>query len=148
MKMIVRHDPLSRMERMFDEMFRPSRSMFNRQWDDDAESISKAWFPGVDIQETEDAFIIHADIPGMNREDIKVELEAQNLTIKGERKFDREENKENYHLVERNYGCFYRNFRLPSNVDPDNTEAEYKDGVLMLKLGKKPETKPRSLNIK
>ena len=147
MKMIVRHDPFTRMERMFDELLRPNRAL-NRQWDDDSESISRAWFPVVDIQETEDAYIIHAEIPGLNREDINVALENQTLTIKGERKFDREEKKDNYHLIERSYGSFYRSFRLPSNVDQDNTEAEYKDGVLNLKLGKKPETKPRSVNIK
>ncbi len=82
----------------------------------------------VDIREDADNYIVEAELPGMNKEEIEIELENNVLSIKGERKFERKQDSENYHFVERSYGTFYRSFSLPKNVDGENITAEYKDG--------------------
>jgi HSP20 family protein len=129
----------SEMDRLFDDFLglMPARG----------ENGSNVWAPAVDIKEDETSFYVIAELPGMKREDISVELENNVLSLKGERRFERSEEKENYHFVERSYGSFYRSFSLPRNVKPDEIRAEYKDGVLTLTLPKTEEVRPKKVEI-
>jgi HSP20 family protein len=97
------------------------------------------WWPAVDIDEDDKTITIQADLPDMDRKDISVALENGYLTIRGERKVEKKEDKKKYHRVERSYGAFERTFTLPNNVDDKKISADYKNGVLKVTL---PKTKP------
>lgn len=92
--------------------------------------------PKVDIKENENFFEVHVALPGMKKEEIKISLNEKQLTISGERRFEKKEEKENFHLVETQYGSFSRSFYLPEHVDKEKIEAEYKDGMLNLLIPK------------
>ncbi len=92
--------------------------------------------PSVDISETESDIIVQAEIPGIDPKDLDISLSGRLLTIKGEKKSEHEEKKENYHRIERKYGSFSRTLELPADVDADKVEAVYKDGVLKITLPK------------
>ena len=97
---------------------------------------SRAWAPAVDIYEDEKEIVVSADLPQMDEKDLDVRVEDNHLHITGERKFENEEKKENYHRVERRYGSFQRTFALPDNVDAEKIEAKYDKGVLKVHLPK------------
>jgi HSP20 family protein len=97
---------------------------------------TRGWAPAVDIYEDEKEIVVSADLPEMEEKDLDVRVEDNHLIIKGERKFENEEKKENYHRVERRYGSFQRTFALPDTVDADNVEANYDKGVLKVHLPK------------
>ena len=105
------------------------------------------WTPSVDIYEADGALVLKADLPEMRREDIDVTVENNTLTIRGERKHDHEIKQENFHRVERTYGTFVRQFSLPPTVDSAKIAAEYKDGVLSVKLPVREEAKPRTVKV-
>jgi HSP20 family protein len=107
-----------------------------------------AWAPAVDIKETPEEFIVKAELPEMKKEDIKVNVRENVLTIEGERKQEKEEKNERYHRVERTYGSFMRSFRLPEGIDEKKMLATYKDGVLDVHLPKAPAAKPRTVEVK
>lgn len=104
--------------------------------------------PSVDVLEEAEALLLRAELPGVKREDIDVSVDANVLTLKGERKLEAEESKRRYHRVERSYGTFVRQFQLPSNVDATTIEAQLADGVLTLRIAKKQELKPRKIDVK
>jgi HSP20 family protein len=106
------------------------------------------WSPAVDLKENSENFVVTAELPGMNKDDIQVEVENNLLTIRGERKFEKKEEHENYHFVERSYGSFYRSFMLPAKVNAEAIVAEYKDGILHVTLPKREEVKPKKVEIK
>src|SRR5579863_5189888 len=108
---------------------------------------SRPWSPAVDIVETENELIVKADLPDVKIEDIGVHVENQTLTIKGERKFEKDENARGYHRIERSYGTFVRSFAVPSTVDTESVQADYKNGVLTVKLAKKAAAKPRQIKV-
>ena len=143
---IIRWDPFrdlitlrEKMNRLFEEAF-TSRG-------EDRELISSSWTPSVDIYETENALVLSAEVPGVDEDDIEIRIEDNTLSIKGERKFEKETKEENYHRIERAYGSFYRSFTLPSYVDQDKIEAEHENGVLKITMPKKPELKPRKVKV-
>jgi len=143
--MVTRYNPVrdlmtlsDRLNRMFDDMM---------GLDKDTE-LTGTWSPEVDIYETENAIEIKADLPGMTEKDIDVTVENNTLTIKGERKFEWEDKKENCHRIERRYGAFYRSFHLPNTVDTGKIGAEFKNGILSLTLPKREETKPKKIAVK
>lgn len=105
-------------------------------------------FPRSDVAETEDAFVIEAELPGMRREDIKVEMKENILTISGENKAEEKEKTKGYHRIERSYGTFTRSFRLPSSVDETRISARYDNGVLRLTVPKREEARPRQIEVK
>jgi HSP20 family protein len=107
----------------------------------------RPWSPAVDILETEDALVMHADIPDVKLDDIDVRVENQTLTISGHRKFERDEKVKGYHRLERSYGDFVRSFAVPSSVDTEKVGADYKNGVLTITLPKKEAAKPRQVKI-
>ena len=101
----------------------------------------------MDIFETEGEIVVKAELPGMERKDITLSLEKNVLTLKGERRFDKETKEENYHRVERAYGGFSRSFSIPATVDDEKIRADYKDGVLKIILPKKEQLKPKQIQI-
>jgi HSP20 family protein len=105
------------------------------------------WLPAVDILEKDGNLILRAELPGMSEKQIDVKLEGNTLTLKGERKMDNEDKKNNYHRVESFYGSFTRSFRLPETVDLEKISADYKNGVLTVTIPQKPEVKPREITV-
>jgi HSP20 family protein len=105
------------------------------------------WTPSADISETDTAYLIKAEIPGVNKEDVKVTLENGMLTIQGERKMEKEEKGKKYHRIERSYGSFMRSFRVPDDADESAVKAEFKDGVLNVTLNKSAKAKPKAINV-
>jgi HSP20 family protein len=103
--------------------------------------------PAVDIAEDETAFRVAAELPGLTKDDVKIELEKNVLTLRGERAFKNDESKESYRRIERSYGSFARSFVLPETVDVDNIAAEMKDGVLRVTLPKRALPGPRKVEI-
>ena len=108
------------------------------------------WWPAVDLKEEEGEFILTAEIPGLEEKDVKVEIEQNVLSIKGEKKSEREENKEKdgrWHLIERSYGSFQRSFALPGTVDAAKIDAKFENGVLVVHMPKRKETSARQIPI-
>lgn len=108
---------------------------------------NRPWSPAVDIFETEDALKLKADVPDVNIEDIDVRVENQTLSIRGHRKFEKDESIKGHHRIERSYGEFVRSFAVPSTVDTEKVAADYKNGVLTITLPKKEAAKPRQVKV-
>ena len=106
------------------------------------------WLPSLDVAETKNEIVVKAEVPGLEAKDIDISLSNGLLTIKGEKKEEREEKEENYHLVERSYGSFARSIRLPNEVQSDKINASYKNGVLKIVLPKSEEAKKKEIKIK
>jgi HSP20 family protein len=107
----------------------------------------RPWTPSVDILETENELVLKADLPDVSQKDIDIQIENGTLTLKGERKFEREQKGVGYHRIERSYGSFARYFSVPETVDTENVKAEYKNGVLTVTLPKKEVAKPKSIKV-
>ena len=104
--------------------------------------------PSVDIGEDNDRYVVTVELPGSKKEDITVEMKDQVLTIRGEKRNEREEKKEHSHWIERSYGSFSRSFTLPSNAVGDRIKAEFREGVLTVEVPKAEEAKPKTISIK
>jgi HSP20 family protein len=127
---------------------------FNRLMDDpflrtDRESAEDlgTWYPVVDMFENDDSFVIKAELPGMGKDDIAVDVKDRVLTLKGERNYDNEVKEENYYRRERSYGRFQRAFSLPADVDADKIKADFKDGLLKIEVPKPLAQKPKQITI-
>ena len=117
--------------------------------DSDKEAMTVAeWSPLVDITEDEKEYVIKAEIPELKKEDIKISVQDDVLSISGERKYEKEEKGKKYHRVERAYGSFIRSFTLPEDADGSKVNAEYKDGVLKIHLTKSEKAKPKAIEVK
>jgi len=143
---VVRWDPFRDLSMLQDRMNRLFEDT-NRGWRSDEPASTTTWSPAVDIFETEGEIIVKAELPGMDRKDIALNLEKNVLTLKGERRFEKEAKEENYHRIERSYGGFSRSFSIPATVDDDKIRADYKDGVLTIALPKKEQAKPKQIRI-
>jgi HSP20 family protein len=141
--MTSRWEPFREIARLQDEM---SRVLDNRYSFNGTESVG--WTPAVDIYEDEDAVTLRAELPGVEPKDVDVRFENGVLTLRGERKLEQEEKRENYHRVERSYGTFTRSFALPGTVDAEKIRAEAKNGILSIVLPKRSEAKPRAIQVK
>ncbi|MGC2638399.1 MAG: Hsp20/alpha crystallin family protein [Acidobacteriaceae bacterium] len=106
-----------------------------------------AFVPPVDIYEDQHHIILSLEVPGMKQEDLDIQLENNVLTVKGERKFEKEQKEENFHRIERRYGSFYRSFTIPNTVNPEGVKASYDAGVLKLELEKRAEAKPKQIKV-
>jgi HSP20 family protein len=106
------------------------------------------WFPSLDVSETKNDIVVKAELPGMDPKDIDISLSDGSLILKGERKTEKEEKEEGYHLIERSFGKFYRTVPLPQGVQSDKINASYKDGVLKITLPKSEEAKKKEIKIK
>ena len=144
---IVRYDPFRDLRGLQDEVNRLFSSSFSRSFDD--EGIARgAWNPSVDIYENKDQIVLEAELPGMNREEFDLTIENNVLTLRGERRFEKKSESDNFHRVERSYGAFSRSFTLPQTVSAEGAVAEYNNGVLRVALPKREEVKARRIEIK
>src|ERR671916_1249694 len=143
---ITRYDPFRDLRTLQDEVNRLFSSNFSRSFGDEGFARG-AWAPSVDIYENKDQIVLEAELPGMNREDFEVTVENNVLTLRGERRFEKRDESDNYHRVERAYGQFTRSFTLPQTVSAENAAAEYKNGVLRVVLRKREEVKARRIEI-
>lgn len=109
---------------------------------------SALWMPLVDIAEDNNEYVISAELPEVKKEDVKVTVENGVLTITGERKFEHEENDKRYHRVERSYGSFARSFTLPADGDAQKVNAEFKEGMLKVRMAKSEAAKPKQIEVK
>ena len=106
-----------------------------------------AFVPPVDIYEDEHKIVLKLEVPGLKQEDLDIQLENNTLTVRGERKFEKEEKEENFHRIERRYGSFFRSFTVPTTVNPEGVKASYDAGVLRVELEKKAESKPKQIKV-
>jgi HSP20 family protein len=128
------------MNRMFDNFFGDA--------DRSEDSALLAWTPAVDIAEHDDEYIVRVELPGVLKDDVKITLESNILTIRGDKKQQKETKKADYHRVERSYGSFQRSFTLPTTVKSDQIDATFKDGILSISLPKAEEAKPKQIDVK
>jgi len=135
-------DPFRRFPERFFEGFDPFMRFGGENW-----SLA-TWAPACDIYENNNEIVVKVELPEVKREDVLVSVENNILTIHGERKLSEETKKENYHRVEFNYGEFTRSFTLPGFVDTNKVNAEFKDGILRVTLGKREEAKPKNVEVK
>ena len=135
--MALQHDPFSSL-RLFEDAV--TRLMSEPR-------TGRPWSPAVDIVETENELVLKADLPDLKLEDIDVRVENQTLAIKGERRFEEDSTEKGYHRIERSYGSFMRSFAVPNSVDTEKVSADYKNGVLTIKLPKKEAAKPRQVKV-
>ena len=146
---VARRDPfaeLSDWRPFFGPLFgREGRNLLEEVW---GRSAAGRLAPSVDVSEDDGNYIVTAELPGTKREDVIVELEDDVLTIRGEKRNEREEKREKRRIVERSYGTFSRSFTLPSNADGEKISAKFDNGVLTVTIAKRPETKPRVVDIK
>ena len=105
------------------------------------------FIPAIDVEETENEYIVKAELPGLSKEDIKISLRPDSITISGERKKEKEEKGKTYHRVEMLYGKFARTIQLPEEIQPDKAKAEYKNGILTVILPKSEKSKPKEIEI-
>jgi len=143
---IIKWDPYRDIVTLRDRMNRLFEDMPTLRGEE-KDLAASAWAPAVDIYETENEVVLTAEIPGVDEKDIEIKVEDDTLTIRGERKFEKETKEENFHRIERAYGSFFRSFALPSYVDHDKIEAEHENGVLRIRMPKKAELKPRKVKI-
>lgn len=130
---------------------RDLEGQFNRLFGElsrDYDVFERGWAPAVDLKETEDAYTLEADLPGLKKEDIELTAVDNMITVKGERKHEEEVKENGYQRVERRYGTFQRTFEIPGGFDADKVEAHFEDGVLHVKLPKREEAKPRHIDVK
>ena len=113
----------------------------------DSPMTTASFVPAVDVYEDDKKVMLKLEVPGIQEKDLDVSVENNTLTVKGERKFEKEEKEENFHRIERRYGSFFRAFTLPSTVDTEHVAASYDAGVLKLELQKKPEAQPKQIKI-
>jgi len=122
-------------------------SLFREISEGDNPLTTASFVPAVDVYEDTKKVVLKLEVPGMEEKDLDVRVENNTLTVKGERKFEKDEKEENFHRIERRYGSFYRAFTLPSTVNTQNVEASYNAGVLKLELSKKPEAQPKQIKV-
>ena len=143
---ITRFDPFRDLRTLQDEVNRLFSTNYSRSFGEEGFARG-AWAPSVDIFENKDEIVLEAELPGMNREDFELTIENNVLTLRGERRFEKKDEADNYHRVERAYGQFTRSFTLPQTVSPEGATAEYKNGVLRVVLHKREEVKARRIEI-
>jgi len=145
MNTITRWEPFRGLSTLQDQMNRLFADTLFRGRSD--ESALTTWAPAVDICETENALVVKADLPDVNEKDLDIQVENNILTIRGERKFERDVKEDNYLRVERAYGSFSRSFSLGNTVNTEAIKAEYRDGVLTLTIPKREEAKPKQVKV-
>jgi HSP20 family protein len=140
---ITRWDPFREVVALQNRM----NSLFREMNENDNPLTTASFVPAVDIYEDPKKVVLKLEVPGMEEKDLDIRVENNTLTVKGERKFEKDEKEENFHRIERRYGTFYRSFTLPSTVDTENVNASYTNGILKLELNKKPEAQPKQIKV-
>jgi HSP20 family protein len=137
---IIRWDPFREMTQV--------QNRFDRLWGSVLADRQESWLPAVDVYDSKDAVVLKAELSGMDPGDIQIEVEDNVLTIKGERKFEEKIDEGRYYRVERRFGSFERSLALPQGVRPDDIQADYEDGILVVRVPKAEEEKPRKIEVK
>lgn len=141
---MVKYDPFRELRGLQDEMTRLFKGIAPAGRE---EMMHGAWNPSVDIYEDKENLVLEAELPGMKRDDFELSIENNVITLKGERKFEKKTDGDNYHRVERSYGSFTRSFTLPQTVTAEGAKADFSNGVLRVLLPKREETKARKIEI-
>ena len=140
---ITRWDPFREVVALQNRM----NSLFREMNESEGPLTTASFVPAVDIYEDTKKVVLKLEVPGIDEKDLDIRVENNTLTVKGERKFEKEEKEENFHRIERRYGSFYRAFTLPSTVDTENVQAGYNAGVLKVELKKKAEAQPKQIKV-
>lgn len=144
---MTRWSPNDLFRQPFDRLFNQALGDFFTAGRSGEEVSNRAWLPPVDVKETDDSLTLFVELPGIKGEDVDITVENRTLTIRGERNFEKDVERENYHRIERAYGTFARTFTLPTNVRTEEVEASFADGVLTIALPKLEAAKPRKIKI-
>ncbi len=152
---IIRWNPARELDRWSSDFFGVQREI-NRLFDEflrggtqaDGDLAVSYWTPAVDIAEHDDEYLVKVELPGVKKENVKITLESNILTIRGEKKQEKEEKEKNFHRVERAYGSFQRSFTLPTTVKSEKIDALYNDGILTIHLPKEEQAKPKQIEVK
>jgi HSP20 family protein len=144
---LIRWEPARELGTLQNEMNRLFKTFFDAPTGATGEAPLRRWMPAMDLLETEDHFVLRADLPGMTEDDVNIELEDTTLTISGQRKAEHEERKEGAYRVERAFGSFSRSLTLPQGVDPEAVTANFEHGVLEVHVPKPEQRKPRRIAI-
>jgi HSP20 family protein len=144
---IVRWEPFRELATLQNEVNRLFNTAFDAPAPGGNGQTLRRWMPAMDLVETEDHFVLRADLPGMSEEDVNIEVEDRVLTVSGERKTEHETTKEGYHRVERAFGAFSRSLTLPDGVNAEAVEASFDRGVLEIRIPKPEQRKPRKISI-
>ena len=147
MSFLTRFDRFDPFEELATLRNRMDRVMARVTGEGEEELLTAKWSPTADIVETKDAIIIKAEVPGLNEKDVAVEIENNVLTLRGERKMEKETEEKGYRRIERSYGTFSRAFTLPPNVDTTKIAAFFNNGLLEVSIPKKETAKPRTINV-
>jgi HSP20 family protein len=140
-----RWDPFRELSSIQNELNR----LFGRTFSaETGEAREAAWVPAIDVAETQDRFVITAELPGVEPDDVDISVENSVLTLRGDRRFYRETKEDDFHRIERRFGSFARSITLPSTADPERIRASFDGGVLTIEVPKKEEAKPRKIQIK
>ncbi|MDI6755659.1 MAG: Hsp20/alpha crystallin family protein [Thermodesulfobacteriota bacterium] len=144
---LIRWDPFREMAALQERMNRLFSNVRTQTPFREEEIVQGTWVPAVDIYETNEAIVLKAELPGITPKEITVEVKDNTLTLKGEKKFEKEVQEENYHRVERSYGSFQRVFTLPGTVQQDKVKAKFKEGILEVNIPKIEEAKPKQIKV-
>ncbi len=145
---LIRWEPVRELSSIQSEMNRLLNTFFDSpSTGSSGVSVHRRWLPAMDLLQTEDEFVLRADLPGLSEDDVNIEFEDNVLTVSGERKSEHEERNEGYYRVERSSGSFSRSLTLPEGVDPDAVKATFDRGVLEVRIPKPEQPKPRKVSI-
>lgn len=144
---MVRWDPFRELEEMSSRLNRFFGAPLQRRTSDEDEMFA-AWAPAIDVEETDGEYLVKADLPAVEKKDVKVSVDDGILAVEGERRQEKEEKGKKLHRIERSYGKFVRRLAVPTDVDAQKVSAEFKDGVLNVHLPKSPTAMPRSIDVK
>lgn len=142
---LTKYDPFREIRSLQDEVNRLFTSSYPAPGG--REDVMNAWNPRVDVFENSDSLVLEAELPGMTKDDFELSFENNMLTLKGERRFEKKDEGDNYHRIERGYGSFARSFTLPPTVTAEGAKAEFENGILHVSLPKREETKARKIEI-
>ncbi len=141
---LVRWDPIRELDALQGDMNR----LFDRFFENrTANGTARRWIPAMDLVETDDHLVLRGDLPGLTEDDVNIEIRDNVLTVSGERKAEHEDRGEGYHRVERAFGSFSRSLSLPQGIDPEKVDANFKNGVLEVRIPKPAEAKPTRVQI-
>ena len=144
---LVRWEPVRELSSLQSDMNRLFTTFFDTPTGGNGEGATRRWIPAMDLAETDDHFVLKADLPGLGEGDVNLEVEDNVLTVSGERKAEHEDKREGYVRVERAYGSFRRSLTLPEGIDPEGVTASFDKGVLEVRIPKPEERKPRRVAI-
>ena len=144
---LIRHDPFRDLVELQHQLFRTFDGAFTPPRGAQPAPAQAAWSPAVDVFEDDHAITLKVELPEVEMKDIDLHIDGNQLSLKGERKLEREDQRDGYHRIERSYGAFARSFTLPDTIDREHIAADSKDGVLRVVLPKRAEVRPRQIKV-